>query len=313
MNKTTHFLSCDWGTTNFRIRLVHRETLAIIKEHTSYEGIKVLNDQAKNSGITPSAFFSSFLLRQVAKAFGELATVPIICSGMLSSNLGMKELPYSRLPLRAKGDNLITETIVLPNDQNLILVSGVRSEFGFMRGEETQALGLLHQMDKDGVLILPGTHSKHLIYEQGAFIEMRNFMTGELFSLVSSQSVLANSVQKAPWSDDFKDPFLEGVKEGNHKGLGSTLLTVRAKQMFGNQPKDEGYYYLSGLVIGEEISSLGNFEKHIHLAADDSVFELYRLALETIIDEDQLTLFNCQMLNRALFLGQQTILNKHDL
>jgi 2-dehydro-3-deoxygalactonokinase len=42
------FISCDWGTTNFRLRLVETNTLRVIEEVNSGMGIKALNDQCQN-------------------------------------------------------------------------------------------------------------------------------------------------------------------------------------------------------------------------------------------------------------------------
>ena len=64
-----------------------------------------------------------------------------------------------------------------------------------MRGEETQIAGVLCQQKAfSGVLCLPGTHSKLALSEKGQVLSFRTFMTGEIFSLLSKQSVLRHSV-----------------------------------------------------------------------------------------------------------------------
>lgn len=311
MSDQSHFISCDWGTTNFRLRLIDRQSLTVLKEKKSNDGVKQLNDQAKRQGKTQVLVFEEFIMEQLAASFSEWEHVPMVCSGMLSSTLGIKELPYAKLPLKASGEGLVTENIILPSGKEFLLISGARGISGFMRGEEVQAIGLADQLSKEGVLILPGTHSKHLDFENDRFVEMRNFMTGELFSVLASHSILASAVQQVAWEATFSNPFLAGVELGMEDGISTHLLSVRSRQMFDHQSGPEGYFYLSGLLIGAELSYLSNHASHIYMAASDATFPLYQLALESFASADQLTLFNNKALREALFSGQRKILDAH--
>ena len=230
---------------------------------------------------------------------------------MLSSTLGIKELPYTHLPIKTSGEDLLSETISLQNGKKLLLVSGARTELGFMRGEETQAIGLADSMERPGVLILPGTHSKHLTFMNHEFTQVQNYMTGELFNLMAGHSILASSVNASGWNASYEDVFLAGVKVGSAQGIGSSLLTVRAKHMFDHQSMENGFYYLSGLLIGDELSMLNETTGHIYMAAGDITFPLYKLALESMVSPDRLTLFNNQALRKALFTGHRKILDSN--
>ena len=65
-----------------------------------------------------------------------------------------------------------------------------------MRGEETQIAGALSLMPGfDGVLCLPGTHSKWAQICAGEVVSFQTFMTGEMFALLSEQSVLRHGLQ----------------------------------------------------------------------------------------------------------------------
>jgi 2-dehydro-3-deoxygalactonokinase len=64
-----------------------------------------------------------------------------------------------------------------------------------MRGEETQIAGFLAAAPGfDGVLCLPGTHAKWVQISAEEVVSFRTFMTGELFDLLSTQSVLRHSI-----------------------------------------------------------------------------------------------------------------------
>jgi hypothetical protein len=64
-------------------------------------------------------------------------------TGMVSSSMGMRELPYRELPLAIDGSALSVERVAARDDfpHALVLVSGVRSHDDVMRGEETQLIG----------------------------------------------------------------------------------------------------------------------------------------------------------------------------
>jgi len=59
-----------------------------------------------------------------------------------------------------------------------------------MRGEETQIAGFLAgNPDFDGVLCLPGTHTKWVHISAKEIVSFQTVMTGELFALLSQNSV----------------------------------------------------------------------------------------------------------------------------
>lgn len=305
------FLSCDWGTTNFRLRLIQRGSLEIKKEHESAEGVKWSASQAIKLGKKKEDFYSDFLSKKLEHHFADFENVPLICTGMLSSNLGIRELPYAQVPIESDGNGLLTEVLELNNGRKFILVSGVRSELGFMRGEEIQAVGLAEHLHTEGILMLPGTHSKHIEYRQNKFVEIKNFMTGELFEMLSNYSILSGSVARDAWSDQYTSAFIKGVKSSVNEGLSPHLLQVRANDLFSLSSEKENYYFLSGLLIGDEISGHISADEHIYMAAGGTTFPLYELALKSVINEERLTFFDESKLLKALFEGQKKVIENY--
>ena len=71
-----------------------------------------------------------------------------------------------------------------------------------MRGEETQIAGLLAaEPGFDGVACLPGTHTKWCHVSAGEVVSFASYMTGEIFALLASQSVLRKTVAPDGWSE----------------------------------------------------------------------------------------------------------------
>ena len=107
-------LSCDWGTTSFRLRLIDVDTAKVLQEVKTLEGINAVHNEwlatKKNEEIRLN-FYRSFIQTQVEKMNIDLKDIPVIVSGMASSTIGMKELPYAKLPLKIEAGSLFNRAI----------------------------------------------------------------------------------------------------------------------------------------------------------------------------------------------------------
>ena len=163
----------------------------------------------------------------------------------------------------------------------------------------------------EGVLLLPGTHSKHMLYAGGKFVALTNFMTGELFEVLSQRSILASSVQKEAWSDEVAMHFRDGLQLGFAGDLTASLLMVRARDVIRKVAPSDNYFFLSGLLIGDEVRHLKPSEGSIFLAAPDPLFTMYRMALQSFFDKDKLVLFDGAAMETALLIGHKKIMLRH--
>src|SRR5690606_36131266 len=223
MSIPEYFISCDWGTTNFRLKAVETSSLNVMAELGTGGGIKSLYQlYSEGTREGQTRFFVDYLIQQVRKLPSQYRDCQIVATGMASSNMGLQELEYATFPFSENGGSLIWKRITLENKVDILLVSGVRSGTGMMRGEEVQAIGLSEYLApyKKGIMVLPGTHSKHLVYRYGSFVSLGNYMTGELFEVLSKNSILANSVAQGPFTASGKTAFLEGLGRGIDEGSG---------------------------------------------------------------------------------------------
>lgn len=306
------FISCDWGTTNFRIRLVETKGLKVLKEHKTDQGVKALHEKfLLQTDLGQKEFYENYLQEQLSHFAQEHRKHLIVAAGMASSSIGLYELEYAGLPFDQSGKTLITKNFTLNNDQDLLLISGVKSSTGMMRGEEVQAIGLEHLLANhgNGIVLLPGTHSKHLTYDNGMFTAVKNYMTGELFEVLSKKSILANSIINDNHIQDWKTPFKKGATLGLEGQMTSNLLSVRAKDVVERASKEDNYFFLSGLLIGDELSYLKNEKRKVFLAAPNPMFNLYKMVLELIIDPQMLVLFGGSILENALLEGQKKMIH----
>ena len=310
-----YFISCDWGTSNFRLTLVKGESLEIIKEHSTEKGVKVLYDAfLKQNKLNQNDFFANYLLSQIQVFPKQYQSCLIVSSGMVTSNIGLHNMDYAEIPFDSDGEKFVSKKLQLNYGLEILLISGVKNSQGMMRGEETQAIGLEAYLKpyKEAVLILPGTHSKHITYSNGSFIDLKNFMTGELFEILSQKSILSNSIVKVDKDEIMEASFIEGLKMGTQGKLTERLFSIRAKDLFKDATKEENYYFLSGLLIGDELSYLKNESTKVFLGCPYPLANLYKMALDEIIGDNKYVLFKSEIVSKAMLIGQQKILRQYD-
>lgn len=310
-----YFISCDWGTSNFRLTLVKGESLEIINEHRTDKGVKVLYDEfLKQDKLSQTDFFSGYLLSQIQVFPKQYQNCLIVSAGMVTSNIGLHNMNYAEIPFDSDGEKFVSKKLQLNYGLEILLISGVKNSQGMMRGEETQAIGLEEYLKpyKEAILILPGTHSKHITYSNGYFTDLKNYMTGELFEILSQKSILSNSINKVDKNHIMDISFLEGVKFGCQGKLTERLFSIRANDLFNDATKEENYYFLSGLLIGDELSYLKNVSKNVFLGCPYPLASFYKMALDEIIGKNEYVLFESEIVGKAMLIGQQKILKQYD-
>ncbi len=283
-------ISCDWGLSSFRLRLLAgTETPEIAAELSSARGI------AEMPARTPSEFGA--ILRDAILELFRLAStapvpIPISLSGMVVSSLGWKQLPYAALPFPLDGSRSVAgeeQLVCAHGTHRLYFISGVSAREDAMRGEECEAVGLFSVADggrfrEHAVAILPGTHSKAIEVRDGEITGFRTFLTGELFELLCRHSVLRHSVgtDAAVTADEF---FEMGVRRSSEQGLLGSLFSVRARDLLEGLSKERSRSTLSGLLIGDELAAI--IRSHpapvpLILGGSPSLQKLYLRALDVL-------------------------------
>jgi len=189
----------------------------------------------------------------------------------------------------------------------MIFISGLRSSNDVMRGEETILAGCdVANSTEEQLHIFPGTHSKHVIIQNGMIKDFKTYMTGEVFQLLSSKSLLASSVEKNEFSFERFELFEQGIKDASSGNLLNNIFHVRTNTLLDVLSKTENYMYLSGLVIGEELKSIAK-ENYltINIVSSGPLMEFYRKALAEIGLKNKLALIDA---DKALIQGQHKIL-----
>jgi 2-dehydro-3-deoxygalactonokinase len=322
-----YFISCDWGTSSFRLRLAEALCCKLVQEFSSSQGIaatyqaytrEVAGKQVSAEGRL--AYYLKYLAEQLEVLSRQvsfpLAGIPLIVSGMASSSIGMLELPYASLPFPLNGSGAIARRIPahtnFPHD--LLLISGLRSAQDVMRGEETQITGLatLTTIDQ-AVCIFPGTHSKHIYVKNGSITGFRTYMTGELFQVLATHTILQASVDKTTNIPEDKAVSIEAFRKGVQEGIAlenilHALFTVRTGELFKERNKQQNYYYLSGLLIGKELQDLSaNQQAHVYLCSSSHLVDYYEAAAEVMALPGGISIVPASLIDNIAVAGQWQI------
>jgi len=206
---------------------------------------------------------------------------------MITSRQGWLEVPYCPCPA---GSAAIAAALVRHPVGGLHFVPGM-SLIGadgvpdVIRGEETQVIGEVGDLPGRHLLVLPGTHSKWALAEDGVITWFATFMTGELFAVLREHSILGRLMAGAAPDAAAFARGLAYAREGPG-GLLKRLFSVRTLGLFDQLPASALASYLSGLLIGSElIEALACLPQppdaqEITVIGDSALAERYRGAIE---------------------------------
>jgi 2-dehydro-3-deoxygalactonokinase len=308
----THFISCDWGTSRFRLRLIERHQERIVAEHATDQGIQIL--AAAHPGIDSRREMMGTVLDHgiAALGVGGQTDIPVVISGMASSTLGWQSLPYATLPAPIDGSTLSFLDFQL-SGRKVRLVSGLRADSDIMRGEETELIGLFasstrRPLAESSIVVMPGTHSKHVHLRAGQIVDFTTYLTGELYALLNQSSTLS-----APEPDNVifdQTAFMAGTQSSRSRGLSAALFQTRALTVLGHLAAKHSRSFLSGALIGAEIAALaGASADQIVLAAGGQLAGQYVLALGELLPKAVVVQIPAAELAAATVAGHARILS----
>lgn len=239
-----HWIAADWGTSNLRVRAIG-------------VGAQVLAETASDDGVASLApgDFEPALLRLIGPWLGAGVT-PVLAAGMVGARQGWVEAPYRATPCTP----LAAEGLVRAPSRDpriaVFIAPGLSQArpADVMRGEETQIAGALAlRPGFDGIFCLPGTHSKWVYVSAGEVVGFQTFMTGELFALISRQSVLRHSMAGA---DSDQAAFDEALSDAlsRPERAAAKLFSIRAESLLAGLSPAAARGRLSGLLIGLELA-----------------------------------------------------------
>ena len=295
-------IAADWGTSNLRVWGIDHQG-KVVNTITNGKGM---------SSLMPSEF-EPYLIGLIENWLPKekKAKCPIIICGMAGAKTGWKEAAYLKAPCPPINEEKIIQLETEDQRISVSIIPGImqKSPPDVMRGEETQIAGYLSKKpDFDGIICLPGTHTKWVHISAGEIVSFKTFMTGEIFLSLSEHSILKSSVQ----GDDLDlTSFLEAFEDtySNPALLSSKLFGLRAADLLENTSTKLLKSKLSGYLIGSELAGAKSYwlGQNIVMIGNDDLCILYQKALKklglnaTIENAQNVTLYGLQQACRGRY------------
>jgi 2-dehydro-3-deoxygalactonokinase len=272
------FVGVNWGSSNFRAYRISGggELLDEFSQPTGVAGLKRPDMEV--------------IMNELVERWPDTAMV--YASGMIGSNIGWAEVPYAQAPADiAAVARRAHATSIGRAPVHIVPGISCRREYDggpdIMRGEEIELFGFAAlEPGWNGLLALPGTHTKWARFEEGQITGFFTSMSGEMYDRLTAAGLLA-SIVEGEASDG--PAFQDGVRAalGRKLGMATLLFGARARVIQGLLSKQDAASYLRGLLIGSEIADaramlpdLGRAP--VPLIGNGPLCKLYRSALESI-------------------------------
>jgi len=243
-------IAIDWGTSALRGWLLSHDG-AVLDRRASPQGIMAV----------ANGDFDAAYRAFTADWRAVRAEMPALAAGMVGSRQGWAEAPYVACPAGFVDLAGCCVAAGAP-DASLTIVPGLSWQapdmgVDVMRGEETQLCGALADGERDGLFILPGTHSKWARVDAGRIVAFATYMTGEVFAVLRGHSILGRMMPADGAMQHDAAVFADGARDGLAGGheLLRRLFGVRTRGLFGVLPVDAAPSFLSGLLIGAEVAA----------------------------------------------------------
>ncbi len=254
-----NYICIDGGTTNTRItaviegKIIDKETLAIgCKDNIASNRLfkekikKGINNIISKNGIDKNDITA------------------ILASGMITSEHGLTKVPHIAAPVGIKElhSGLVKVFINEICDIPFYFIPGIifkngELETDMMRGEETEALGLLDNYSSDCAFLLPGSHSKLITFDNnGLFEKIKTFLSGEMIYAIANDTILKSSINIM--QNDFDSEYLIKGFEAAKCGLNQALFKIRILDSVYNAGPISCYSFFIGAILADEITALEN-------------------------------------------------------
>ena len=210
-------------------------------------------------------------------AVSDNAIQGVYMSGMLTSDLGILEVPHLTAPVCMKNyqDHLIRVHLPEVFSKEIVLIPGIKNRlsnsesldslrrFDIMRGEETETYALIEQYGagQNTIYILPGSHNKYVFVDKNSTIlATSTTLSGELLNSIVNDTIVASSIDHGfPTMEHYNLEMIQyGCEMHRKEGIGRALFLTRLFDRFGKQSKYNLQNYVLGVVLESDLSALHN-------------------------------------------------------
>jgi 2-dehydro-3-deoxygalactonokinase len=274
-----YFATIDCGTTNSRVYVLD-------------EGLRIVHKGTRKVGVRDTAITGSreALREGLAAVFATVTDEAglrvedirfAITSGMITSEIGLQEIPHLWAPAGlaelAESLTVTQDRSVFPLDLPLVFIRGVKNPYppettyedirriDFMRGEETQIMGLLTRSDMPRpplTAIVLSSHTKYIhVRDDGRIAGSLTTLSGQVFEAIRQATSIGKSIA-AEGEPDVRDlPLaIETAYEAvRHAGFLRALLMPRFMEVLLKVPAEIRRAFVEAAIAAEDLRVLQEF------------------------------------------------------
>lgn len=199
----------------------------------------------------------------------------VVAFGMITSELGLEELPHLKAPVdrhtlaggmeeRSYPEHLPVPILLVPGV--LYTADGGVARADFMRGEETEVMGLLStgRPACPFLFVSSGSHSKFVVVDDDARIAWSfTTLSGELVWALHRETILAGLIDPEGAATD-REAVEEGSRVARETGLSRALFVTRLLNRLQGADPETCSAFVHGAVAEADLSALEQ-------AADDQL------------------------------------------
>lgn len=254
-----NYLTIDGGTTNTRINLIL--------------GRKIIDTVKLNIGVRANINGNSEYKKEISKGIEillknnkilESDIEKIICSGMITSELGLCHLEHLEAPCGIDELSKCLHEVKIEEISSIpfVFVRGVKTkcdsidEADIMRGEETEFIGICDKKDFGAIYVLPGSHSK-IIYtdEKGRIYNFSTELSGEIIEAVANNTILKEIIDLK--GSELDEEYLQlGYNFAKENGVNAAFFKVRILKNIFSCEVNELYSFFIGAALCPEIDNI---------------------------------------------------------
>ncbi len=210
----------------------------------------------------------------------------VICSGTLSSHMGIYHIHHVVMPTALKDTVAHSELVKMPEVCNIpmLFIPGVKGVGDLMytevmSGEECELYGIADRLGLHGgyALVLPGSYNKILqVDENGAIVKILSSISGELIAAVSENTLLRKSVPSPVIQKIIPEMLHEGAEFAKRYGLSPAMSKVWVMRRIGKD-QDDAANFLVGAILEGDVRLMSEIppEYPVYVGGSSPLRELY--------------------------------------
>jgi 2-dehydro-3-deoxygalactonokinase len=274
-----HFATIDCGTTNSRVYVLDA-SLRVIAKGSKKVGVR-------DTAITGSRQVLREGLAEIFEhAVGDagLRVQDLTCavtSGMITSEIGLLEIPHLVAPAGladlGAGVMPVRDPMIFPLDVQLLFIRGIKNAYpadtalrdirrvDFMRGEETQIMGLLVHPGMPAppfTAVVLSSHTKYVpVDTDGRIVGSLTTLSGQLFEAIRHGTSIGKSIETPDTEPETADLTVVDIAYDavTQAGFLRSLLMPRFMDVLLDIPAPLRRRFLEAAIAAEDLQVLREF------------------------------------------------------